>query len=200
MGEASVWRRWRWPGLVMAMILLGGVIVGLIQPTGGTSGYLDPGDAHPGGARALAQLLGQRGATVTRVSSAAAAVHAVTTDTTAAGRPVTLLVTSPELLTRSQLKTLAGTPGNQIVVAPDAAVLAVLAPPVTVTGTPPVQTLAPGCAWPAARLAGSVQAGGLALRTSAAGAVRCYPGPDQPALVRYRAGGRSRCWSPPRSC
>jgi hypothetical protein len=175
----------------MTVILLGGVIVGLIQPTGGTSGYLDPGDAHPGGARALAQLLSQRGATVTRVSSAAAAVQAITADTTAAGPPVTLLVTSPELLTKSQLKTLAGAPGDQVVVAPDAAVLAVLAPPVTVTGTPPVQTLNPGCAWPAARRAGSVQAGGLALHTTAAGAVQCYPGPGQPSLVRYPAGGRT---------
>jgi hypothetical protein len=128
---------------------------------------------------------------VTRVSSATAAVHAITADTTTAGRPVTLLVTSPELLPNSQLKTLARTSADRIVVAPDAAVLAVLAPRVSETGTPPVQTLTPGCAWPAARLAGSVQAGGLALHTTAAGAVQCYPGPGQPSLVRYTAGGRT---------
>jgi hypothetical protein len=174
--------------VVIGIILLGGIIVGLIQPTGGTNGYLDPGDARPGGAHALAQLAGQRGATVTRVSSAAAAVHAASAT---AGRPVTLLVTNPELLTESQLKTLAQAPGNRIVVAPDAAVLAILAPRVTETGTPPVQTQPPGCALPAARLAGSVQAGGLALRTTAAGAFQCYPGPNQPSLVRYTAGGRT---------
>jgi hypothetical protein len=184
------WRRWRGPAVVIGIIVLGGIIVGLIQPTGGTNGYLDPGDARPDGAHALAQLAGQRGATVTRVSSAAAA-RAATADTTTAGRPVTLLVTNPELLTVSQLKTLAQAPGNRIVVAPDAAVLAILAPRVTETGTPPVQTQTPGCALPAARLAGSVQAGGLALRTTAAGAFRCYPGPNQPSLVRYTAGGRT---------
>lgn len=184
-------RRWRGPAVVIGIILLGGIIVGLVQPTGGTSGYLDPGDARPGGAHALATLLSQRGATVTRVGSAAAAVHAAGADTTMAGRPVTLLVTSPELLTERQLTTLSRAPGNRIVVAPDAAALAVLAPRVSETGTRPVQTLTPGCALPAARLAGSVQAGGLALRTTAAGAFRCYPGPDQPSLVRYTAGGRT---------
>src|SRR6201992_2653013 len=66
------WRRWRGPAVVIAIILLGGIVVGLAQPTGGTNGYLDPGDARPGGAHALAQLLSNRGASITRVSSAPA--------------------------------------------------------------------------------------------------------------------------------
>jgi hypothetical protein len=177
--------------VVIAIILLGGIIVGLVQPTGGTNGYLDPGDARPGGAHALAQLLSERGATVTRVSSATAAVAAARADTPTAGRPVTLLVTTPQLLTPSQLKTLARAPGNRFLVAPDTATLAVLAPRVSETNTPEVQTQPPGCALPAAQRAGSVEAGGLALRTTAAGAFQCYPGPNQPALVQYTAGGRT---------
>lgn len=190
-GAPGGWRRWRGPAVVIGVILLGGIIVGLIQPTGGTNGYLDPGDARPDGAHALARLAGQRGATVTRVSSAAAAVHAASADTATAGQPVTLLVTNPDLLSVSQLKTLAQAPGNRFLVAPDVTALAVLAARVTETGTPPVQTQPPGCALPAARLAGSVQTGGLALHTTAAGAFRCYPGPNQPSLVQYTAGGRT---------
>ena len=47
--------------MIIAIILLGGVVVGLLQPSGGTTGYLDPGDPQPGGAHALATLLTQRG-------------------------------------------------------------------------------------------------------------------------------------------
>ncbi len=177
--------------MIIGIILLGGIIVGLVQPTGGTNGYLDPGDARPDGAHALAQLLSERGATITRVSSATAAVAAARAGPPAAGRPVTVLVTTPQLLTPSQLKTLARAPGNRFLVAPDAATLAVLAPRVSETNTPAVQTRPPGCALPAAQQAGSVQAGGLALRTTAAGAFQCYPGPDQPSLVQYTAGGRT---------
>ena len=85
--------------MIIGIILLGGIIVGLVQPTGGTNGYLDPGDARPDGAHALAQLLSNRGASITRVSSASAAVAAASTATSTAGPPVTLLITTPQLLT-----------------------------------------------------------------------------------------------------
>jgi hypothetical protein len=63
-----------------------------------------------------------------------------------------------------------------------------------------VHGVPPRCGLPAVRLAGSAEAGGLALRTTAPGAWRCYParlapakGPARsvfPSLVRYASAGR----------
>jgi hypothetical protein len=183
--------RWRGPVAVITAIIIGGTIVALLQPTAGTSGYLDPGDAHSYGARALATLLAQRGTAVTRVSTVTAAAHAVTPAVTpAAGRPATLLITSPELLTMGQLRSLALIPADRVIVAPDPAVLAVLAPGVTEVRQTAAGPLAPACGLAAARLAGQADMGGMALTTSAPGAQRCYPSGRYPSLVRYPAGGR----------
>jgi hypothetical protein len=177
-------RRWRGPLAVIAVIILGGAVTALLQPSAGTSGYLDPGDAHPYGARALATVLAQRGTTVTQVSAVAAAAAA------AGQGPATLLITSPELLTIGQLRALARVPGDRVIVAPDPAVLAVLAPAVHQVRDAPGQPLAPACGLPAARLAGTADMGGMALGTSVAGAQQCYPSGGYPSLVRYAAAGR----------
>ena len=176
-------RRWRGPLAVVLVIVIGGIIVALLQPSPGTSGYLDPGDPHSYGARALATLLQQRGAAVTRVDTVAAAASATR-------GPTTLLITSPELLTTGQLRSLARIPADLVIVAPDPTVLAVLAPGVTAVRQTPVRALAPGCGLAAARLAGPADLGGLALRATAAGARRCYPAGGSPTLVRYVAGRR----------
>lgn len=178
-------RRWRGPLAVIAVIIIGGAVIALLQPSAGTSGYLDPGDAHPYGARALATVLAERGTTVTRVSSVAAAAAA------AAGQgPATLLITSPELLTIGQLRALARVPGDRVIVAPDPAVLAVLAPAVKQVREVPGQLLAPACGLPAARLAGTADMGGTALTTSVAGAQQCYPSGGYPSLAGYAAAGQ----------
>lgn len=168
------------------MIIAGGILVALLQPSSGTSGDLDPGNPHPGGAQALATLLAQRGSTVVRVATVPAAAAAVP----AGSGPVTLLITSPELLTTGQLTSLARIPGNRVIVAPDPAVLAILAPAVGDVRTEPVRPLQPACGLPAAHLAGSADLGGTALHTTAAGGAQCYPSGGYPSLVRYPAGGR----------
>jgi hypothetical protein len=189
-GARTAARRWRGPLAVIAVIIIGGTIVALLQPSAGTSGYLDPGDAHSYGARALATLLAERGTAVTRVSTVTAAASAASAATPAADRPATLLVTRPELLTLGQLRSLARIPADRVIVAPDPAVLAVLAPGVAVVRQAPAGPLAPACGLPAARLAGPADMGGMALSTTAPGAERCYPSGGDPSLVRYRAGGR----------
>jgi Domain of unknown function (DUF4350) len=180
-------RRWRGPLAVIAAIIIGGTIVALLQPSAGTSGYLDPGDAHSYGARALATLMAQRGTAVTRVSAVAAAAKAAAPT---AGGPATLLITSPELLTIGQLRSLARIPGDRVIVAPDRAVLAVLAPKVAEVREVPVRALAPACGLTAARLAGQADMGGMALSTTVAGAQQCYSSGGYPSLVRYAAAGQ----------
>ena len=195
---AQAWRRWRAPLAIVAVIIVGGIVVALLQPPAGTTGYLDPGNPQPDGARALATLLAERGSAVTRVStvSAAAAAAAAATPGASSGPspgrqgPVTLLITDPGLLTISQLKSLAQVPADRVIVEPDPAVLAVLAPGVTGVRQVPVQPLPPQCGLPAARLAGSAELGGAALHTTVPGAGQCYPVNGHPSLVRYSAGRR----------
>ncbi|MGO9783642.1 MAG: DUF4350 domain-containing protein [Streptosporangiaceae bacterium] len=192
---AQAWRRWRVPLAIVAVIIAGGIVVALLQPPAGTTGYLDPGNPQPDGARALATLLAERGSPVARVSTVSAAAAAATPKPASgpsAGRrePVTLLITDPGLLTVGQLKSLAAVPGDRFIVEPDPAVLAVLAPGVTDVRQVPVQPLPPQCGLPAARLAGSADLGGAALHTTVPGAGRCYPVNGHPSLVRYSAGDR----------
>jgi hypothetical protein len=141
---AQAWRRWRAPLAIVAVIIFGGIVVALLQPPAGTTGYLDPGNPQPDDARTLATLLAERGSAVTRVSTVSAAAAAAARGASSGpspGRqgPVTLLITDPGLLTISQLKSLAQVPGDRVIVEPDPAVLAVLAPRVTDVRQAPVQ-------------------------------------------------------------
>jgi hypothetical protein len=186
-GPGGARRRWHVPLALVALILLGGTFIALLQPAATPAGYLDPGNTGPGGARALADILTGRGHIISRVTTPAAAVNAVNA---AGAGGATLLVTSPGFLSRGQLAMLARVPGEVILVAPDRAALAALAPAVTVGGHAPVQALPPACGLTAARLAGSAGMGGELLRTTAAGATACYPAAGLPSLVRYQAAGK----------
>jgi hypothetical protein len=206
-GERPAWRRWRAPLTVIAVILAGGLIVALLQPAAGTTGYLDPGNPQPNGARALATLLTERGTTVVRAATVAAAASAAAPAGPGAGGsetgggPATLLITDPDLLTTGQLRSLARIPDDRVIAEPDPAVLAVLAPGVTDLRPAPVRSLPPRCPLPGAQLAGSADLGGSALhltalhltagRSTAAGAVQCYAANGHPSLVRYQDGNRT---------
>jgi hypothetical protein len=183
-GAADSWRRWRAPLGIVLVILLGGVLIALLQPSGGTP-YLDPSDAGQSGARALAKILAGRGEPVIRAGTVASAEAA------ARGGGVTLVITSPELLSPRQLKSLAGVPGNLLLVAPVSGSLAALAPGATVAGHAPVRNTGPSCGLTAARLAGHADLGDVLLRSTAPGARQCYPVDGHPSLVRYSTGIRT---------
>jgi hypothetical protein len=181
----QVWRRLRFPLVIAAVILVGGAIVVLLQPRP-TARYLDPGDPGPFGARALSQILAQRGHAVVRASSAAQAARAAAT-----AQPVTVVVTNPQYLDAGQLTALARLPGDRVLVEPDASTLKWLAPGVQLDGQVPVQPATAGCGLGAARLAGDADAGGLLLRAAVPGAARCYPVRGEPSLVSYGYRGRT---------
>lgn len=185
---AGIWRRWRLPLAIIGLVLLGAVAIALLQPPSASLGYLDPADVGPGGTHALADILAQRGEPVTRAVSPAAALAA------AAGG-ATLVVTGAQYLTGGQLAGLGRAPGSLMLVAPDAAALAALAPGVRLVGPALIGPAPARCRLTAAVLAGNADMGGLALRPrpGLTGAVGCYPqGPPGalPSLVRYLAGGR----------
>ena len=179
------WRQWRAPVAVMLLVLLGGLIVALLQVRPPVAGPLDPNDTGPNGAHALVALLEHRGQTVLRAGSAAAAA--------ALGQApgTTLVVTSPQELSRGELAKLARVPAGLVLVAPDRAVLAMLAPEVTPAGpASPAGDLPPRCGLPGAVAAGPAYLGGQPLRSAAPGAWRCYPASGAAAfLVRYAAPG-----------
>jgi hypothetical protein len=192
-GVRDNWRRWRAPAAVVVLVLLGGLIVALLQVGPPVTGALDPNDTGPAGAHALVALLTGRGQSVLRAGTVPAA-------TARAGSGTTLVITSPYRLSGGQLATLARVRADLLVVAPSRRALAVLAPRVTLAGPAAVGSLPARCGLPAARVAGAANLGGLALRTSAPGAWRCYPArpvagtgtaPSAlPSLVRYGSAGR----------
>jgi hypothetical protein len=172
-------RGWRLPAVLALVVLLGGLIVAWLQPGQGATGYLDPASTGPDGGHALAAILADRGTRVTR-----------TTSPTEAGQATgSLLVTNPWLLTAAQLRVLAGTHADVVLVNADKVTVRALAPQVTITGSRRVGTADPGCDLAAATLAGSADLGGSELSTALPGAQRCYPKDGHPTLIRYRAGG-----------
>jgi hypothetical protein len=183
------WRQWRAPVAVMLVVLLGGLIVALLQVRPPVAGPLDPNDTGPAGTHALVALLQHRGQTVVRAGSVAAAVAQ------ARARGTTLVVTSPQELSRGELAELARLRAGLLLVAPGHDALAALAPAVTLAGpVEPVRDLLPRCGLPGAVAAGRADLGGLLLRSAAPGAFRCYPRSETTPfsfsfLVRYAAPG-----------
>jgi hypothetical protein len=183
------WRQWRAPVAVMLLVLLGGLIVALLQVRPPVAGPLDPNDTGPAGAHALVALLQHRGQTVVRAGSVGTAV------TQAQARGTTVVVTSPQELSRGELAELARLRAGLLLVAPGHDALAALAPAVMLAGpAEPVRDLPPRCGLPGAVAAGRADLGGLLLRSAASGAFRCYPRSEATPfsfsyLVRYATPG-----------
>jgi len=195
---AGAWRRWRLPLVLVVVILLGGTVIALLQPVQSITGYLDPAGTDAAGAHALTDILTERGATVIRTTTPAAAEAAARG---AGPGGVTLVVTSPRSLTARQLAGLARLQADRILIGPDPAAVTALAPGVGLVSPAPVRALAPGCTLSAARLAGNADLGGQQLTVLApltqgraaarAGTRLCYPTGGYPSLIRYEAAGRS---------
>jgi hypothetical protein len=183
-GEA-VWRRWRVPLALVAVVLLGGAVIALLQRSTTVSGYLDPADTSATGTHALADILAGRGYTVIREVTPAAAESA------ADQGDATLVITSPQLLTNSQLAALSRVRADLVLVQPDGTTLGAFAPGATVVAAAGSQSLPPDCDLPAARQAGWADMGGLAMAPAAGqAATRCYPVAGGASLLQYRSGGR----------
>lgn len=187
------WRRLRIPLALIALIIVAGIVLAYIQPRQNRpNSYLDPAGKGLLGAQALADILGERGLPVTAVYSLADAVAAVRPTTAVSAVSATILVTSPDLLTRRQLGTLANARADLVLVQPGSAALRVLAPTVSlegmgVGGNGPIR---PGCSLPAARLAGSAELAGFSYGFSGT-ATACYLVGNFPTLVRLESSGRT---------
>ncbi len=185
-GPAAKGRPWVAPLAIAGLIVLAAVLVALLTPATPSQGFLDPDSTQPGGTHALADILGERGTLVDRVTTTQAAVQA------AGGAAGAIMITNPGALTTTELGDLAGSAANIVVVAPDRTALAALAPGLTVAATTPVGPTQPACALAAARLAGSADMGGTGLHLAAGqSGVTCYPSRGLPSLAQYTSGSRS---------
>ncbi|MFD4577210.1 DUF4350 domain-containing protein [Streptomyces sp. NPDC058417] len=179
-----LWTRSR--GLLIGLgILLAGATTLAVLRSDALHGALDPRSADPNGSRAVAELLADRGVSTRVVTTLAAARAAAAPDTT-------LLVASPDLLTLHQQSrlheaTTAGG-GRTVLVAPGTWSVETLAPGVTADpAASRSTTLAPGCALPAARRAGSADTGGVRYSTTHLDVDECYPSNRLATLVRIPA-------------
>ncbi|MFC9510361.1 DUF4350 domain-containing protein [Streptomyces sp. NPDC057002] len=177
----QVWTRTRGIALALVLLIAGAIAIAVIR-SDARHGELDPRSVDPGGSRAVAELLADRGVdtrVVTTLDEAAAA----------SGPDTTLLVAAPDLLTRSQQSRLhdsfAGSGGRTVLVASGSASVERLAPGVTADpATSLDSTLAPDCDLPAAQRAGTADTGGVRYTTTHLDADQCYPSERLATLLR----------------
>jgi len=181
---AGIWRTWRVPILLVALIFAGATLIALLQPAAATNNYLDPASTGPAGARALADILTARGHQVITEHTPAGAASA------ARSAASTVVITSPGHFTARQLHTLANLPGDLVLVQPSQAALSVLAPGVALAYSVPVGATEPECGLAGTRLAGNADMGGEAYQIQHVlpGEQQCYPVAGLPTLVQYARG------------
>ncbi|GAB1335971.1 DUF4350 domain-containing protein [Streptomyces sp. E-15] len=180
----GLWTRSRGITLAAVLILAAAVAMAAVRSTA-RHGELDPRSADPYGSRAVAELLAQRGVS-TRVVTTLDAARAAT------GPDTTLLVAVPDRLTPGQQTrlhiTTAASGGRTVLIAAGARSVERLAPGVTADpATSGGSALAPECALPEARRAGSADTGGIRYTTTRLDADSCYPSERLATLLRLPA-------------
>ncbi len=177
------WRRWRWLVAVAGVLAIG--VLAAVLPEPATSEVaLAPDNPREQGARAVAQVLQDRGVHLTYVRTAREAAAA-------AAPGSTLLITSDWLLSPGQAEALAGTGADLVLLTPST--LLTTAPGLTTTwtsGATPTEVAA-ACDDPDAQAAGTISATGTGLAAdvgagSTAGLTLCFPVPgSDPASALY---------------
>ena len=175
-GPREVWRAARAPVAGALVLIVLGILTAIAQ-NAGHRGELDPAAVDPAGSRALATLLTDRGVAVRRARTVAEA-------RAAADGASTVFVPLPDRLPAESLRALAARGGAALVlVDPDPATLAALAPGVRRSASVPVGSRRPACSLTAAVAAGSVEIGGTSYEVSDPAAAQCYASGGAPTLV-----------------
>jgi len=190
-GSSSVrvrgrWRRARGPLLILGILLVAGLLAALLRPPTG-SDPLAPDNPQPGGARALAQVLGQQGVDVQDLRS--------TDEAIARARPgVTLLVVGSYALTEEQVTALAGTGADLVLAGPEDSHLSTLTDGALETAYAGLRrTLDARCQDPDALAAGSVTSSGWGLVATDDRATVCFVGaPEEGGAYAWVQDGARR--------
>ncbi|MBE7700705.1 DUF4350 domain-containing protein [Oerskovia sp. Sa1BUA8] len=172
---ARRWRSARWP---LAVLLLVAIVAGLaaLSRPAVSSTPLAPDNAGPGGARALAQVLGDQGVTVEYVTATADAVSRARAGTT-------LLVTSDLNLLPEQVDALLATDADLVLLEPGYDLLEGATDLSATLGddwSSPDALRTPECTDPDAVAAESIRSSGFGFTTTGPGSLVCFPGDDSP--------------------
>ncbi|KIF69626.1 hypothetical protein HY68_15200 [Streptomyces sp. AcH 505] len=180
----QIWTRGRGLLLALVILLIAGITLAALN-SGEKHGRLDPRSADQFGSRATAELLKASGVSV----DVATTLHEATAAT---GPDTTLLVTTPDLLTPAQQRSLhnatASSGGRTVLLGAGPASVGILAPGVRTDAPAQVSARAPRCALPAARRAGTVDIGGERYTTDSttddtSRTNACYPSDGLPSLL-----------------
>jgi hypothetical protein len=175
----QTWRRSR--VLIGAAVVFVVVAIVVALGSGTRGGALDPRSYTPSGSHALSFILGQRGVHVYPVTDVGPSDQFETTDTT-------LVVVSPQYLSSDELKSIASTPVDLVIVGAGLDEIQALGLPLATQPDDGGKLRQPSCSLPAATVAGSaqLQGGGYTVPSSGQG---CYPDGDGFALVTFEKSG-----------
>ncbi|MEU5877332.1 DUF4350 domain-containing protein [Spirillospora sp. NPDC047279] len=161
--------------VILAMIAVA-VVLAALKPSV-TPQYLDPTAPGEGGTRALAEIIKQRGSSVSVARGADDAVRQASPGSL-------LVVTRPERLTQADVSRLRGTTGDLLLVEPSRDLLEAVAPGVQPAGGSFERTADPKCSLREATLAGRVEFDRSQTYELPAGAIGCYRAEEHPRLVQ----------------
>lgn len=176
---SALWRAMRFP---VVLVVVGLVLVTVLAAIGASpnGGPLDPRNAAPDGAHALAALLADRGVTVTVVN---------TLPQLNATPGTTILVANPAELSTRALTAISQTAATVLLVDPLQNALTALGVDASPDAETPATTIGPGCALAAAVTAGSARIDGD-LYTVRGTTTACYhQGGDAALIESTRANG-----------
>ncbi|WP_049822869.1 DUF4350 domain-containing protein [Arthrobacter sp. H41] len=166
------------PYLLLALVVAAVVVLTVLTRSEEDTRPLSPGNASPGGSRALVQVLQDQGVEVIRPGSYAEARESLS-------EGATLFLSDPDSwLNDDQLAGLAGASARTVLAAPTEDQLDVLAPAISTVGPLPEEpdTVRAQCDDDAARAAGSITSGG----SGYSGPAECFPASS---MIDDSAGG-----------
>ena len=167
------------------LVLVTALLLALGTARSGRGTRLEPGNPAPEGGQALAQILGQHGVDVHRVTRS----DQVAGQASAGG---TVLVIRSNLLGARQLDRLQQVPGPLVLIEPDAQTLSALVPAVTQAGQAAAGVVDPQCGDPGAQAAGAALSGGVLYRPRPGTRVTvCFPQPGTPGAGSYLLTGQN---------
>ncbi|WP_308249693.1 DUF4350 domain-containing protein [Sphaerisporangium fuscum] len=175
----SIWRGGRGFLVFGVLVVAVAVLTVLITGTSAEGRDLDPAGTSLNGGKALAEILRGRGVRVERVSTVADVERLD-------GAGAQLLLTDTTHLSEDDLRRLAATRADRLVVGPSVD-QSLLPPGLQAEQTAASRSREPMCDLPAAVRAGSAHTGGVSYRPPR-GAVGCYPDGKGFTLVRQTTG------------
>lgn len=174
------WRTWLWVIAALAAIVITGL---LVAKSPRPDGYLDPEAVTQRGGHALAQLLRDRGVTVTRATTIDEVRTAMSPDSQ-------LLVLDNGRLSATILDALVELPGDRLMLAPYSDTRTRLASQVRVSSYRSDELVEPDCDLREVQQAGTIQTylgPTYTFTNPGPGRISCYGG----TLLRYRDGNRT---------